>query len=159
MTSTEPEPTRPSAPDAAAIYDALATEHATIYGYGIVSAHTTPAVNDLVAQALIQHRKQREAAIAMLGSRSVTPALAAAGYLLPITVNDPTEAANLAVQMENDTAVAWRAVLEQAKPGSDADADRRFAVSALTQCAVLAARWKRVLKAWPLTSAFPGGSE
>ena len=35
--------------------------------------------------------------------------LAAAGYLLPKTVNDPTEAANLAVQMENDTAVAWRA--------------------------------------------------
>jgi hypothetical protein len=159
MTSPEPQPSRPSAPDAAALYDALATEHATIYGYGIVSAHSTPDVNDLVAQALSQHRDQREVLIVMLNARSVPPALAAAGYQLPTVVNDPTEAATLAVQMENDTAVAWRAVLEQATPDAGADGDRAFAVAALTKSAVLAARWKQILKAWPVTQAFPGGNE
>ena len=74
----------------------------------------------------------------------MTPPLPAAGYQLPIAVNDPTDAANLAVRMENDAAVAWRAVLEQADP-SRRRRDRAFAVSALTQCAVLAARWKQVL--------------
>ncbi|MBN9636163.1 MAG: DUF4439 domain-containing protein, partial [Actinobacteria bacterium] len=52
MTSPQPTPTRPgSAPDAA-VYDAIAAEHGTIYGYGLVSAHTTSDVNDLVAEAL-----------------------------------------------------------------------------------------------------------
>jgi hypothetical protein len=157
MTSPQPEPARPSAADAAAVYDALTVVHATIYGYGIVSAHSTPDVNDLVAQALNQHRAQRETLISMLTTDSVTPPLAAAGYQLPKPVDDATAAANLAVQMENDTAVAFRAVLEQAKP--DADGDRTFAVSSLTQCAVLAARWKKVLKAWPVTQAFPGGND
>jgi hypothetical protein len=157
MTSVEPQPSRPSAPDAAALYDALVTVHATIYGYGIVSAHSTPDVNDLVALALSQHRGQRETLITMLGSQSVTPPVAATGYQLPMQVNDSTSAANLAVQMENDTAVAFRAVLEQAKPEAGADNDRAFAVSSLSQCAILAARWKQVLKAWPVTQAFPGG--
>ena len=54
--------------------------------------------------------------------------------------------------------MAWRAVLEQAA-ASRAATPRTFAVTALTQSAVLAARWKRVLKLWPLTQAFPGGSD
>jgi len=51
--------------------------------------------------------------------------------------------------------VAWRAVMEQ----SDAEQDRAFGLKALTQCAVMAARWRQVLGAWPVTEAFPGGSE
>jgi len=78
MTSAEPTPSRPSAADAAALYDALTAVHAAIYGYGIVSAHSTPDVNDLVAQALTQHRSQREMLITLLDARSVTPPPAAA---------------------------------------------------------------------------------
>jgi hypothetical protein len=152
------EPTTPGRPsDAAngALFDAVATEHATIYGYGLVSAHSTPDVNDLVSAAMAEHRDRREAAIAMLAARSVDPPLPAAGYQMPIEVNNPTDAANLAVRMEQDTAVAWRAVLEQ-----ETDAQgRAFAVTALTQCAVTAARWRRVLGVSPITVAFPGGAE
>jgi hypothetical protein len=152
------EPTTPGRPsDAAngALFDAVAAEHATIYGYGLVSAHSTPDVNDLVSAAMAEHRDRREAAIATLAARSVDPPLPAAGYQMPIEVNNPTDAANLAVRMEQDTAVAWRAVLEQ-----ETDAQgRAFAVTALTQCAVTAARWRRVLGISPLTIAFPGGSE
>ena len=50
-------------------------------------------------------------------------------------VDNPTDAANLAVRMEEDAAVAWRAVLEQATTNED----RAFAVTALTQCAAAAA--------------------
>ena len=63
-----------------------------------------------------------------------TAPLPAAGYQLPTQVNNPTDAANLAVRMEEDTAVAWRAVLEQATTGED----RTFAVTALTESAVTA---------------------
>ncbi len=120
-----------------------------------MSAHSTSDVNDLVSAALAEHRDRREGAIALLKARSVDAPLPAAGYQLPMTVDNPTEAANLAVRMEEDAAVAWRAVLEQAT----AQQDRTFAVTALTQCAVTAARWSRVLGTSPITVAFPGGSE
>jgi hypothetical protein len=152
------QPTTPGRPsDAAdgALFDAIATEHATIYGYGLVSAHATPDVNGLVSSALAEHRDRRETAIAMIAAKSVEPPLPAAGYQLPIEVGNPTDAANLAVRMEEDDAVAWRAVLEQATD----EKDRTFAVRALTQCAVATARWSRVLGTSPITVAFPGGSE
>lgn len=150
-----PDPDRPEAADAGALFDAVATEHAAIYGYGIVSAYALPTRNALVSEALAQHRGRREAALSLLEARGVTAPLPAAGYQLPMRVDSPTAAARLAVRMEDDCAVAWRAVLEQA--GSEAD--RSFGLTALTQCAVLAARWRRVLREWPVTRAFPGGSE
>jgi uncharacterized protein DUF4439 len=136
-----------------ALCAALTTEHAVIYGYGIVSAHCQPDVNSLVSFALNQHRVRRDQVIAMLAGRSVSAPVAAAGYQLPMPVNNSTDANRLAVRMENDTEVAWRAVIEQAQ----APEDRKFGVTALTQSAVLAARWKQVVGDWPITTAFPGG--
>lgn len=153
--STTPDPDRPSDADKAALFDAVATEHAAIYGYGVVSAHSSPDENDLVSQALAQHRERREAAITMLTDRSAKVPLPAVGYQLPFPVTNPVDAGKLAVRMENDCAVAWRAVLEQAS----SEQDRAFAVTALSESAVLAARWNQVLGVWPVTVAFPGGSE
>jgi len=155
MTSPTPAPDRPSDADKAALFDAVAAEHAAIYGYGIVSAHSSPDDNDLVSQALAQHRERREAAITMLSDRSVKAPLPAVGYQLPHPVVTPVDAGKLAVQMENDCAVAWRAVIEQAT----SEQDRTFGVTALTESALLAARWNQVLGVWPSTVAFPGGSE
>ncbi|MGY4709933.1 ferritin-like domain-containing protein [Mycolicibacterium sp. CBM1] len=153
--TTTPDPNRPSDTAAAALFDAVGAEHAAIYGYGIVSAHSSPDENDLVSEAMAQHRERREAAIAMLSGRSMKAPLPAAGYQLPLAVDDPTTAATLAVRMENDCAVAWRAVIEQATT----EQDRAFGVTALTEAATLAARWKRILQVVPVTVAFPGGSE
>ncbi|MUL65699.1 hypothetical protein BOO86_14570 [Mycobacterium sp. CBMA 234] len=155
MTSPQPTPTRPAGPADAAVYDAIAAEHGTIYGYGLVSAHTTPDVNDLVAEAMAKHRANREAGITALAGRSVPAPLPAAGYQLPTDVNTPADAAKLALQMEEETAMAWRAVAEQATTSDD----RTMAVKALTDCAVLAARWRTDLNIAPATVAFPGGTE
>jgi hypothetical protein len=141
--------------DDTALCDALTIEHSTIYGYGIVSALSPPSVNDLVAQALGQHRQRRDDVIAMLAARNVTAPLPAAGYQLPMLVASPADAARLAVRMENDGTTAWRAVIEHA----DTADDRAFASTALTQSAVMAARWNRALGAWPITTSFPGGNE
>ncbi|KUI11701.1 hypothetical protein AU193_15055 [Mycobacterium sp. GA-1285] len=155
MTSPEPTPTRPPNPADGALYDAVATEHATIYGYGIVSAHSTPEDNWLVSKAMAEHRERREAGLKMLEERSIAGPLPAAGYQLPMEVNTPTDAAKLAVRMEEDVAVAWRAVVEQAT----SEQERAFGVTALTQSAVAAARWSQILGTTPVTVAFPGGSE
>ncbi|MGD9620472.1 MAG: ferritin-like domain-containing protein [Mycolicibacterium sp.] len=156
MTSPNPPlPTRPSDAAEGALFDAIATEHATIYGYGIVSAHSLPEVNYLVSEAISQHRARREAAIAMLDDGGVEAPLPAAGYSLPIDVDTPAAAANLAVTMEQDSATAWRAVVEQATDQSQ----RAFAVAALTESAVMAARWRQIRGDTTITVAFPGGSE
>jgi hypothetical protein len=156
VTSPQPTPTqRPDTPPDKALADAIEAEHATIYGYGFVSAHSMPEVNELVSDSLDEHRARREAAIAILASRSLAAPIAAVGYRLPITVRNYTDAATLAITMEDDDAVAWRAVLEQATTSGD----RTFAVTALTGCAVRAARWRQVLNNWPPTVPFPGGSE
>jgi hypothetical protein len=158
VTSAEPSsggtPTRASSsgPDNA-LCAALVTEHAVIYGYGIVSAHSPPDVNKLVAYAMNQHRERRDRAIVMLANRSVSAPVAAAGYQLPMPVDNATDAAHLAVCMEKDSEVAWRAVIEQAQMPQD----RGFGVTALTQTAVLTARWNQVLSIWPITTALPGG--
>jgi hypothetical protein len=150
MTSTEPS--RANTPAETALDAALSNEHAVIYGYGIVSAHCQPDVNALVSSALAEHRQRRDQVIALLSGRSVTAPVAAAGYQLPMPVNSPADAAQLAIRMEKDTEAAWRAVLEHA----DSADDRKFAVTALTQSAVLSARWKQTVGMWPITTAFPG---
>ena len=70
-TAEATSPARPADPADAALFDAIAIEHATIYGYGIVSAHSVPDVNDLVSDSMAEHRERREAALAMLQTRSV----------------------------------------------------------------------------------------
>jgi hypothetical protein len=157
VTSPQPDtdPDRPADAAQAALFDAIATEHGAIYGYGVVSAHSTAEDNALVAESMAQHRARREEALVMLAEHSVTPPLPAAGYELPLEVTDPGDAAELAVRMESDTATAWRAVLEQAQTTGD----RGFAVTAMTQAAVLAARWNQVLGIPQITTAFPGGPE
>lgn len=155
MTSAEPTPSRPADAAAGALYDAIATEHATIYGYGLVSAHATPEMNPLVSASIAEHRERREAAITLLEQQQVAPPLPAPGYRVPMHVDDPRDAAQLAVRMEQDGATAWRAVVEQAT----ATEDRTFGLTALTQSAVAAARWTRIVGTNPVTVAFPGGSE
>jgi hypothetical protein len=153
--SPTPTPSRPSDAADAALFDAVASEHAVIYGYGLVSAHSTPDANDLVSTAMAEHRARREQAIARLAARNVAPPLPDPGYQMPIVVASPGDAAKLAVRMEEDSAVAWRAVLERATTTED----RAFAVTALTESAVTAAEWRTAVGTQPTTVAFPGGSE
>ena len=148
-------PTRPDDAGAGALFDAIGVEHATIYGYGVVSAHSTPELNYLVSDAIAEHRARREAAIALIEAQGAEAAMPAAGYTMPMEIDSPTDAENLAVRMEEDTATAWRAVVEQT-----ADQQvRAFAVTALTECAVTAARWRAARGDATVTVAFPGGSE
>lgn len=157
MTTPKRAPAGPTAKngDDAALCDALAVEHSTIYGYGIVSALSPPGVNNLVVDGLTEHRQRRDDVIAMLDARKVNAPVPAAGYQLPMVVASPADAARLAVRMESDCATAWRVVVERAETADD----RAFASTALTQSAVMASRWNRVLNAWPITTAFPGGDE
>ncbi|MBA0045020.1 ferritin-like domain-containing protein [Mycobacterium sp. NPDC050853] len=155
MTSTEPTPQPATSAEDTALANALANEHAAIYAYGLVSAHSLPDNNWLVTESIIEHRQCREECIAKLHGRAVAAPVAAAGYKIPFPVNTPAGATKLALQVETDTATSWRAVAEQASNGDD----RGFAARMLTESAIRAARWRVTADITPASVPFPGGSE
>jgi hypothetical protein len=141
-------------PEQQSLVDALAAEHSAVFGYGVVSAFADPARADDVATDTAAHRARRDATIDALISVGVDPPVAAPGYTVPFPVIDPSSAARLALQIETDTAVAWRSVVERAR----SEPARANAIEALTDTAVRAAHWRTHLGIVPPSVPFPGRS-
>jgi ferritin-like protein len=131
---------------------ALAAEEAAIYAYGTLGVKLT-SDRDLTearaAEAI--HRDRRDALVLKLAALKASTAPAPAGYRLPFAINDRESALKLAVQVEDGVAQAWRAVLPVTEGG-----DRSTALSALTDAAVRATRWRRRGNVTPVTMAWPG---
>jgi len=130
---------------------AMEAEHAAIFGYGAVGAHLDRSGQTASRQAEAAHRDRRDALTARMRAASATPPIAAPAYELPFPVSDRESALRLAVHLEEGTARAWR----QALPVTSGDS-RRFAVAALMDGAVRAARWRRTAGTLPATVPFPG---
>ncbi|WP_040791369.1 ferritin-like domain-containing protein [Nocardia paucivorans] len=137
-----------------ALLDALDAEYAAVYAYGLVMAYTAPENRLLIHQYSAAHRARRDATVDALTAIGVTVPPAEPAYTVPEPPSDPSSAYRLAVTVETDTAMAWRAVVEQA----DSSPTRRAGVEALTECAVRLATWQRILGAEAVTTAFPGRS-
>jgi hypothetical protein len=142
----------PTTAEDAALQDALAAAHTAIWGYGVVGAALPVAARAPVAAAEQAHRDRRDQLTALLTSRAVDPVPAEAAYTLPFPVLSPTDAAALAVTLEEGTASAWAWVLDQATERST----RELGVTALTEAEVRAVGWRAAARRTPVTSAFPG---
>jgi hypothetical protein len=133
--------------------DALAAEHAAIFGYGVLGAHLD-ASGAAAPQARTDeavHRDRRDTLVARLTGAGATPVPAEAAYAVPFPVTDRTSALRLAVLLEERTAAIWRAAL----PRTTGD-DRKLALDALVDCAVRATAWRRIAGVSPATVPFPG---
>ncbi|MEV4638475.1 ferritin-like domain-containing protein [Actinoplanes sp. NPDC049548] len=131
---------------------ALAAEEAAIYAYGILGVKLTARRDRTEARAAeAVHRDRRDVLVTKLASLQASAAPAPAGYQLPFEVTDRDTALKLAVQVEDGVAQAWRAVLPVTEGG-----DRSAALSALTDAAVRATRWRRLGSVTPATLAWPG---
>jgi hypothetical protein len=131
---------------------ALAAEEAAIYAYGPIGVRLTSAGDRGEARsAETAHRGRRDTLISRLAELKATTAATPPAYELPFAVTDRAAALKLAIQVEDGVAQAWRAVLPVSK-----DADRSTALSALTDSAVRATRWRRLAGVSPVTMAFPG---
>jgi hypothetical protein len=131
---------------------ALAGEQAAIYAYGMIGVHLDRAFERDQARAAEQaHRQRRDYLVGRLEQLKASAAPAPAGYQLPFPVTDRASALRLAIQIEDGVAQAWRPVLP-ATQGTE----RGTALSALTEAAVRATRWRRLAAVTPATMAFPG---
>lgn len=136
----------------AALQSALATEHAAVWCYGLVTAFVPEDVAAQVAESAVAHRVRRDATERLLADAGVEPVPAEPAYRTPWPVTDTASAVALAVTAESDTAEAWRSVIERAHGPQT----RSSALAALVGAAVRAARWRQTGGAPLLTVPFPG---
>src|SRR3954468_11092531 len=135
-----------------ALRDALAAEHAAVWGYGVVGAALAPNARQPAADSEAAHRDVRDRLVALLDQRKADPVPAKAGYSLPFPVLSAVDAAKLAVVLEDGVASAWVHVL-----GGAADHDvRSLAVDTLSATEARAVLWRTTAGQTPVTSAFPG---
>ncbi|MFJ6217368.1 ferritin-like domain-containing protein [Streptomyces sp. NPDC092296] len=128
----------------AALQAALAAEHATVYGYGVVGAHLDGSRLTAARAAFATHQAHRDTLQRELTDRHATPVAAAPGYELPFPVTDAASAVKLAALLEQRL-TAVHADLVTAATGQL----RRTAADALREAAVRAARWHAPDTAFP----------
>jgi len=129
----------------------LAAEHAAIFAYGPIGAHLSGADAAAARTAEAAHRTRRDALLLQLTADGATPPPAAAAYTLPEPVTDGAAALRVAIGVEERTSSAWRAAL--AATSGD---QRERVLSAYTDCALRATRWRRAAGVEPITVTFPG---
>jgi hypothetical protein len=147
-----PPSNSPTAAEDAALQDALAAAHTAIWGYGVVGAALPVAARLPVVAAEQAHRDRRDQLAVLLTSRSVDPVAAEGAYRLPFPVLSSTDAAVLAVTLEEGAASAWTWVLDQATERTT----REVGVAALTDAELRAVAWRTAAGRTPVTRAFPG---
>jgi hypothetical protein len=133
------------------LQQALAAEHAAVYGYDVLGPRLTGAEQTAARHAEQAHRDRRDALTLILTKQHVTPVAAAPGYALPHPVTNRAAALRLAVSLEERTAEAWGAGLPDLST-----AQRKQALDAVSDCAVRATRWRRKARITPVTVPFPG---
>jgi hypothetical protein len=135
-----------------AVLAALGAEHAAVWSCGLASAYLAPADQGTLSTAALAHRERRDALVALCEAGGVTPVPAAAAYATPRPVDDAASAAALLVVAEDDTAVAWRAVLER----TDDLGLRRSGVAAVVSAATVGVTWRERAGTQPVVPPFPG---
>jgi hypothetical protein len=141
-----------TAAEDAALQEALAAAHTTVWGYGVVGAALPADARSLVVAGEQANRDLRDQVAALLTSRGVDPVAAQAAYTLPFPVRSAADAASLAVTLEEGSSRAWAWVLDQATERST----RELGVTALTAAELRAVPWRAAAGRTPVTTAFPG---
>ncbi|WP_324273871.1 ferritin-like domain-containing protein [Blastococcus brunescens] len=136
----------------AALAEALAAEHAAIWGYGVVGAALAAEAQGLATASEVAHRDARDRVLTLLAERDTEPVGAEGGYSLPFPVLSATDAAALAVVLEDGVAAAWVRVLDQSVERTT----RELAVGILSATEVRAVGWRGAAGQTPVTRPFPG---
>ncbi len=89
----------------------VASEHAALFTYGVITAFTTSTRRKTVDEFTAAHRAARDTAAEAMRSAGATPPDQEPGYVLPVKVTDPVSAAKVALAAETDSAVAYRSLL------------------------------------------------
>ncbi len=132
-------------PSVTALQNALAAEHAAVYGYGIAGAQLAGTVQSDARADWTAHRVARDNLTTMLSKLGATPVAASPAYQLPFPVTSPQSAARLAATLEEGVTRAYLALVAVSNPTL-----RTFAAQSMQTAANRALAWSGT------TTAFPG---
>jgi len=156
MTSPAPSGPVSSDPIIVALQQVLAAQHAAIYAYPLIGITVSSDAQTQHARTReAAHRTTRDALMAQLAAKSVTPVFAAASYTPSEPVHDDTSAQRWALQLEDACAGAYR-VLLGATAMVTAPAIRRQAMQGLGDAATQCLYWRTLLTPITPTVPFPG---
>ena len=119
------------------LQDALAAEHAVVYGYGVAGARLAGRARDRALRGYDRHRAQRDELVRVVEERGGVPVAPAASYALPHPVEDARDALGLVTLLEERLAAVWA----DAVPELRGDLQHR-AAEGLREAAVAAALWR-----------------
>src|SRR3954470_3863345 len=136
----------------AALSDALAAEHAAVWGDAVVGAAPGGNARQQAEDAESAHRTVRDQVSALLAGRKADVVDAHGAYALPFPVLSAVDAVALGVVLEEGVEKAWVRVLDQAAERPT----RELAVGALSAAEVRAVGWRAAAGKTPLTTPFPG---
>ena len=135
-----------------ALGEALAAEHAAVWGYGVVGAALDEKARQPAEDAEAAHRDVRDQVSTLLADRKAEVVDAKGGYALPFPVLSAVDAAALGAVLEDGVTAAWVRVLDQAAERST----RELAVGVLSAAEVRAVGWRVAAGKPPVTRPFPG---
>lgn len=127
-----------------ALQDALAQEHAAVWGYAIVGAHLPDDERKAAVSCLEDHKRARDDLSAQVRAHGATPDQADPGYTLPFDVKGPAKARALAGRLERSTIGAYATLVARSK-----GATRRKAITAMQAAAVRQASWTDTIDTLP----------
>ena len=133
------------APGIIALQNALAAEHAAVYGYGVAGALLAGPAQSSARADWIAHQVARDTLESMLTKLGATPVAASPAYQLPFPVTNARSAEKLAAALEDGVTRAYLALVAVSNPTL-----RTFAAQAMQTSANRAAAWSGK------TVAFPG---
>lgn len=152
-TFDSPKPSAELADEAVgALQQALASEHAALWVYELVTAFLPETFDDSIDAAIGEHRGRNDVATRLISDSGMTPVLAEPAYQPPKPVTDDVSAMAAVVSAETDAATTWRGVL--ARTGDVTL--RAYAADALTASAVHATHWRAEAGMSPVAIALPG---
>lgn len=132
------------------LLELLESEHAAVYGYGVLGARLDETTRRLALLAYDSHRARRDQVAARVLERGGDPEPPLPAYDVAVRTED--EALALAVRLEEGMTLRWRDLVA----GTDERPLRQLALAGLQECAVRAAQWRRRAGISPATVALPG---
>jgi uncharacterized protein DUF4439 len=135
-----------------ALQDALAAEHAVIYGYAAAGAHLVGPELAGVRTLDRQHRDARDKLADTVRARGADPVTALPAYTLPFPVANRAAALRLLATLEERAAAAYHYLVAAA----DGTALRGIGMNGLTAAGMAAARWWLRVQPARAAVAFPG---
>ena len=118
-----------------ALQGALAGEHAAIFVVGYLGAQTSasaqPELSTALREAYEAHRTRRDALDSLVRDTGGTPVAAASSYDLPDVAGEPLRISTRALEVEQACGATYGFLI-----ANSVDAQRRWALDALLDCAV-----------------------